>query len=149
MAMLRFETGRETLDYQDIADPFFAELLPKIRPHTRTLQSGVESAWALYQSVEYLLRNGIQGDIVECGVWSGGCVLLMALALAHFGDTSRRIYLYDTFAGMPKPDLVDARWDGMPALPTWEHHQRAGRRWGFGGDQDHVRSVVFSSGYPA
>jgi hypothetical protein len=102
----------------------------------------------LYQAIEYVVRNHIPGDIVECGVWSGGSMLLAALALQHFGDTSRRIWLYDTFAGNPRPEAVDARWDGMPALPTWEHHQRNGGRWCFGGTQDHVRRVVMSSGYP-
>jgi hypothetical protein len=76
-------------------------------------------------------------------------MLLAAHALQHFGDTSRRIWLYDTFAGMPRPDPVDARWDGVPALPTWEHYHRNGGRWCFGGTRDHVRRVVCSSGYPA
>jgi hypothetical protein len=43
---------------------------------------------------------------------------LAAQALMHFGDTSRRIYLSDTFAGMPNPGAIDARWGGVPALPT-------------------------------
>lgn len=146
--MLVLETAKGQLEYPDITDAFFAELAQKVRQHTRTLGAGVEAPWALYQSIEYVVRNRIPGDIVECGVWSGGSMLLAAHALMHFGDTSRRIYLYDTFAGMPKPDAVDARWDGVPALPTWEHHQRNGTRWGYGGTQDHVRSVVSSSGYP-
>ena len=95
------------------------------------------------------MRHRIPGDIVECGVWSGGSMLLAAHALLHFGDTSRRIWLYDTFAGVPKPEPVDARWDGVPALPTWEHHNKTGGRWGYGGTQEHVREVVCSSGYPA
>jgi hypothetical protein len=49
---------------------------------------------------------------------------------------------------MPKPDAVDARWDGVPALPTWQQHRQDGTRWGYGGTQQHVRDVVFSSGYP-
>ena len=146
--MLVLETAKGKLDYPDISDPFFADIAQKVRPHTRTFGAGVEAPWALYQSIEYIVRNRIPGDIVECGVWSGGSMLLAAHALLHFGDTSRRIYLYDTFAGMPRPDAIDARWDGVPALPTWEHHQRNGGRWGFGGTQDHVRDVVLSSGYP-
>lgn len=108
----------------------------------------MEAAWALYRSIEYIVRNRIPGDIVECGVWSGGSMLLAALALKHFGDTTRRIYFYDTFAGMPKPDEIDRRWDGVAVLPTWEHHQKNGHRWGYGGTQDHVRHVVSLSGYP-
>jgi O-methyltransferase len=146
--MLAFRTGDKTVEYFDISDPFFAEVIEKIRKHTLTLTSGVEAAWALYQSIEYIVRNEIPGDIVECGVWSGGSVLLAAHALRHFGDTSRRIFLYDTFSGMPKPDELDISWDGVPALPTWERFQQDGKKWGYGGAQAHVRNVVFSSGYP-
>jgi O-methyltransferase len=146
--MLVVETEKGERNYPDISDPFFTEIAAKVRPHTLTFNSGAEGPWALYQSIEYIVRNQIPGDIVECGVWSGGSVLLAALALKHFGDTSRRIYLYDTFAGMPKPDPIDARWDGLPALPTWERFQRDGRSWCFGGTQDYVRGVVSKSGYP-
>ena len=146
--MLVVETEKGERDYPDISDPFFTEIATQVRPHTLTFNSGAEGPWALYQSIEDIVRNKIPGDIVECGVWSGGSVLLAALALKHFGDTSRRIYLYDTFAGMPKPDPIDARWDGLPALPTWERFQRDGRSWCFGGTQDYVRAVVSKSGYP-
>jgi len=147
--MLVLDTAKGELEYPDISDAFFVELAGKVRPHTRTFGAGVEAPWALYQSIEYIVRNNIPGDIVECGVWSGGSMLLAAHALLHFGDSSRRIYLYDTFAGNPRPDAVDARWDGVPALPTWEHHHRNGGRWCFGGTRDHVSRVVSSSGYPA
>jgi O-methyltransferase len=147
--MLIYETGTSRLEYLDISDPFFIGLIRQVNRHTLTFANGVEAPWALYQSIEYIVRHGIPGDIVECGVWSGGSMLLAAHALMHFGDTSRRIWLYDTFAGLPKPEAIDARWDGMPALPTWEQHQKTGGRWCYGGTQAHVRDVVCSSGYPA
>src|ERR1700722_11447993 len=147
--MLVLETQNGKLEYLDISDPFFAELAQKVRPHTLTFGAGAEAAWALYQSIEYIVRNRIPGDIVECGVWSGGSILLAAHALMHFGDTTRRIFLYDTFDGMPRPDDLDMTWDGVPALPTWERFQREGKKWGYGGSQAHVRNVVCSSGYPA
>jgi O-methyltransferase len=147
--MLVLETANGKLEYPDISDPFFAAVAEKVIPHTRTFASGVEAPWALYQSIEHIVRNKIPGDIVECGVWSGGSMLLAAHALLRFGDTSRRIYLYDTFAGMPRPEAVDTRWDGMPTLPTWEHYQRNGGNWCHGGAQHHVSRVVNSSGYPA
>jgi O-methyltransferase len=146
--MLILETTKGDREYPDISDAFFTQAAAKVRPHTRTFGAGAEAPWALYQAIEYVVRNRIPGDIVECGVWSGGSMLLAALALQHFGDTSRRIWLYDTFAGNPRPEPIDARWDGVSALPTWEHHHRNGGRWCFGGTQDHVRGVVSSSGYP-
>jgi O-methyltransferase len=147
--MLIFRTDGQTREYFDISDPFFAGLIEIIRPHTLTLQSGVEAAWALYQSIQYVVRNRIPGDIVECGVWSGGSVLLAAHALKHFGDTTRRIYLYDTFDGMSKPSSADRFWDNRPLLPTWGHFQANGKHWAFGGTKEHVRDVVISSGYPS
>lgn len=146
--MLTFTAGEKTLEYFDISDPFFADVIETVRQRTLTLTSGVEAAWALYQSIGYLVRNDIPGDIVECGVWQGGSMLLAAYSLMHFGDTSRRIWLYDTFNGMAKPGELDMRCDGVPALPTWQEFERNGRKWGFGGSQEHVRNVVFSSGYP-
>jgi len=147
--MLAFTAGDKTVEYFDISDPFFAGIIEQVRKHTLTLTSGVEAAWALYQSIEYIVRNDIPGDIVECGVWSGGSMLLAAHALLHFGDTSRRIFLYDTFSGIPRPGDLDISWDGVPALPTWERFQQDGKKWGYGGSQAHVRNVVNSSGYPA
>lgn len=146
--MLIYDTGKAKLEYVDISDQFFINLIHQVNPHTLTFATGVEAPWALYQSIEYIVRHNIPGDIVECGVWSGGSMLLAAHALQHFGDTSRRIWLYDTFAGVPKPDAMDRRWDGVAVLPTWEYHERNGSRWGYGGTQEHVRNVMRSSGYP-
>jgi hypothetical protein len=146
--VLKYTIGQTTFEYPDISDDFFIGLIEKVSPHSLTFGNGIEVPWALYQSIDHIVRNGIPGDIVECGVWSGGSMLLAAHALMHFGDTSRRVYLYDTFSGMPRPDAIDARWDGAPALPTWQHYQQNGRNWCFGGTQDHVRNVVCSSGYP-
>jgi hypothetical protein len=147
-AMLKLRFGEQTHEYFDISDPFFARLIETINPHTLTLKAGADAPWALYQAIEYIVRYKIPGDIVECGVWSGGSMLLAAHALKHFGDTTRRIHLYDTFDGMPQPADIDLRWDGAPTLPTWQELRVNGQKWGFGGTQDHVRNVVFASGYP-
>jgi O-methyltransferase len=146
--MLKAEVGGSVVTYNDIDDPYFNSIFPLIKPHTITSSNGPVPLWALYNSIEYIVKNNIPGDIAECGVWNGGSMLLAAMALIHFGDTSRTIYLYDTFAGMPKPEDVDKRWDGVPALPTWQSFQDAGRQWGYGGTVDMVREVMRNSGYP-
>ena len=46
---------------------------------------------------------GVVGDVVECGVWKGGCCMwMMHCQKAH--NTDRTFYLYDTFDGMTFPD---------------------------------------------
>jgi len=146
--MLRAEFEGRVIEYFDIDDDFFIEIFPTISKHSIAAMEGAEPSWALYKAIEYVVKNKIPGDVAECGVWNGGAMLLAALALIHFGDTSRKIYLYDTFAGMPRPDEVDKRWDGVPVLPTWEKHAATGATWGFGGTVDMVKAVLRTSNYP-
>jgi len=146
--MLKIEYGERHLEYNDIDDEYFINIFPYIRYRTMTADRGAEATWALYKSIEYIVKNKIPGDIAECGVWNGGSMILAALALIHFGDTSRRIFMYDTFTGMPKPDEVDKRWDGVPALDTWESHQQAGTMWGFGGTLNMLKEIMAITSYP-
>src|SRR6476661_4296757 len=102
--MFSTEVNGAAVTYNDIDDPFFIETYPRIEKHTLTAKQGPVALWVLYKSIEYIVKNDIPGDIAECGVWNGGSMLLAAMALKHFGDTSRKVFLYDTFAGMPQPD---------------------------------------------
>jgi O-methyltransferase len=45
----------------------------------------------------------IEGDIFECGVYKGGTAAMMAEILANVAP-SKRLYLFDTFTGMPESD---------------------------------------------
>lgn len=72
------------------------------------------------RQVEAALDRGVPGDIVECGVWSGGMMVLAARTLLARGETDRHLWLYDTFAGMTKPDDMDRRFDGSRAADIWE-----------------------------
>jgi hypothetical protein len=131
--------------YPEIDDPEFFRIARLVRKHTI---SDVVAQWALYKSIAYIVKNNIPGDIMECGVWNGGSILLAAYALLHFGDTSRRLYLYDTFEGMPRPSEVDFDNAGQSALKYWESLTSQGKIWGFGGTEEMVREVVHTAGYP-
>jgi O-methyltransferase len=50
------------------------------------------------------LRDGVPGDLVEAGVWRGGAAIFMRAVLAAYGDTTRRVWLADSFQGLPQPD---------------------------------------------
>jgi O-methyltransferase len=51
-----------------------------------------------------VVQKGVPGDILEAGVWRGGCSIFMRAALAAFGDTSRIVWVADSFEGLPPPD---------------------------------------------
>lgn len=146
--MLNTEVNGSAVTFNDIDDPFFINIFPLVKRHTITSSNGPVPLWMLFKSIEYIVKNKIPGDLAECGVWNGGSMLLAAMSLIHFGDTSRKIYLYDTFAGMPKPDDIDKRWDGIPALPTWESYAANGKLWGYGGTVEIVQEVMRASQYP-
>jgi len=81
-------------------------------PYTMTDPSKV---FGLIQAVRYLVTNKIPGDIVECGVWAGGSAMAAARTLLQLGDTSRHLYLFDTFEGMSPPTGADIAPDGQTA----------------------------------
>jgi len=54
--------------------------------------------------VRDVLRRNIPGDFMETGVWRGGVCIFMRAILKAMGDTSRIVWLADSFQGLPKPD---------------------------------------------
>ena len=57
---------------------------------------------SLYDQVVFCEQNDIEGAFVECGVWKGGAVGLMALAASAPG--SRALHLFDAFTDICEPD---------------------------------------------
>ena len=53
--------------------------------------------------MEEAFQSGVQGDLLEAGVWRGGQTVLMKAVLEAFGDETRSVWLLDSFNGIPKP----------------------------------------------
>ena len=62
--------------------------------------------WELIQAIRHVEGNRIAGDIVECGVWRGGNLVIAGLLRQRMGF-DRRIWAFDTFAGMTPPSAAD------------------------------------------
>ncbi len=60
----------------------------------------------LVHAVRTVLAENIPGDLIETGVWRGGACILMKGVLAVHGDTSRRLFVADSFEGLPAPDAA-------------------------------------------
>jgi O-methyltransferase len=145
--------GQPVKNYKDIVlenpdDRAYVEILKKVSPYTMTGSDGLETTYALFQAVRYIVQNNIPGDMVECGVWRGGSMMLIAYALRHFGDTSRRLYLYDTYAGMTEPDDIDIDYDGRAMKPLWAQITGQKMQMGFGGSLEQVKANMQLTGYP-
>lgn len=54
--------------------------------------------------VNDVLKNNVPGDLIETGVWRGGAVIFMKALLKVANDTSRTVWVADSFEGLPKPD---------------------------------------------
>lgn len=54
---------------------------------------------------EGVLVRGIRGDFVEAGVWRGGASILMRGVLAAYRVENRKVWLFDSFSGLPAPSL--------------------------------------------
>lgn len=50
-----------------------------------------------------VIKNNVQGDFLEAGVWRGGCSLFAKAFLITTGQHHRKIWLADSFDGLPIP----------------------------------------------
>jgi O-methyltransferase len=79
-------------------------------PATAHTMVGVDRLENLRDLAQAALDEGIPGDFIETGVWRGGCCILMRGILAAYGARDRKVYVADSFAGVPppRPDLYPA-----------------------------------------
>jgi O-methyltransferase len=129
--------------------PELEQTIKRVRRHTMTTPRRIA---ALCDGVEHVVRAGVPGAVVECGVWKGGSMMAAALTLMRLGATDRDLYLFDTFQGMPPPTEEDvfSAYDGYNPMRHWRRRRREGgtSSWHHV-PSDEVRSAVLSTGYPA
>jgi hypothetical protein len=124
--------------------PAERETIRAARPFTLT---GIDRMAGLISAVNFVSRNRIAGDIVECGVWRGGSMMIIARTLLQLGDVSRTLYLYDTFEGMPPPADVDRSFDGRGARAQMDATPKGQGIWAEASFAE-VQANVLATGYP-
>lgn len=108
------------------------------RPTTIDLDENVDGllsvwdlpAWPLtmigsqrLDNVEACMRSvldaNVPGDFIETGVWKGGTTIFMRGLLRACGITDRRVYVADSFEGVPPPDDAQYPDDRGLNFHTW------------------------------
>ena len=87
---LKCDYGEEAFEQIKIIRPY------SMMPYTNLL--------TLYEQVVFIEKTLLEGDFVECGVWKGGSVGLMALANLKHSTTRRKIHLFDVYDNGSEPD---------------------------------------------
>ena len=137
---------KELFDTKSYAD--FSEeeksLYKEIQPFTMTSPERVK---ALLDSLKYIAKHKIVGDIVECGVWKGGSAMAILKQLAMYNEY-RNLWLYDTFQGMSEPtdNDVDMRGDSAKEKLLYEKKEESWV-WAYSAIEE-VKKNVFSVSYP-
>jgi hypothetical protein len=93
---------REGLIYVSKISSVAKKMIQIVRPFTMLSYSRLLSLYAL---VKYCEENHIDGDYMECGVWKGGAVALMALTNLKYGKKRRHLHLFDIFDDVCPPDI--------------------------------------------
>lgn len=131
---------------QERLEAEFEDFLSRCSEYTMTSR---ERMYAMFQAVRHVVLADVPGDIVECGVWRGGSSMMAALTLLHHGERERRLWLYDTFAGMTEPTVDDIAVDGESAAAEWQRNQRGEvNEWCFS-PLEEVRANLLSTGLDA
>ncbi len=60
----------------------------------------------IQECIETVIRDDVPGDLIETGVWRGGATIFMRGVLKAYGDTTRTVWVADSFEGLPPPDAA-------------------------------------------
>jgi O-methyltransferase len=55
-------------------------------------------------AIEDVIARRVPGDLIEAGAWRGGACIFMRGVLKAHGVTDRRVWVADSFAGLPAPN---------------------------------------------
>jgi hypothetical protein len=89
---------RQRASFPEIEDVTFWSYYNQCKDYSLVHVTGF---YNVYQTLNYVARNRIVGNAVECGCFLGGIAKFMGLLRRHLGLGSMEIILFDTFEGPP------------------------------------------------
>ena len=82
--------------------------------------STVYDLWVNFFCLKKIIKNKIEENIVECGIWNGISLIFFNKLLELNEIKEKKIFGYDTFEGFPKPGQKDVTKEGTLMRSTFE-----------------------------
>lgn len=82
---------------------------------------GLKRMTNIQECIASIFEDDVPGDFIETGVWRGGATIFMKANLKAWGDTTRKVWVADSFEGLPAPDA-----SRFPADTGDELHKQTG-----------------------
>lgn len=67
---------------------------------------GLKRMTNIQECIAAVIEDEVPGDLIETGVWRGGACIFMKANLKAWGDTTRKVWVADSFEGLPKPNAA-------------------------------------------
>lgn len=100
---------------------------PKIREEGRDhplaafTMIGIKRLDNIQFCTEDIISRGIPGDLIETGVWRGGAVIFMRAILKAHGINDRKVWVADSFEGLPTPNAEAYPADAASKFHLMDH----------------------------
>ena len=69
---------------------------------------------------EHVFFDNVPGDLIETGVWRGGACIYLRAILEAYGVKDRRVWVADSFEGLPPPDTAAYPADTGDVFHTYQ-----------------------------
>lgn len=94
------------------ASAFEVDLIYKTKKYSMT---DYKNLYLSTQAIKYISDANIAGDVVECGVWKGGHLIIFK-SLCEKYNLKKKLYGFDTFQGMIGASSEDVDYKGNKAI---------------------------------
>jgi O-methyltransferase len=90
-------------------------------PMSAETMVGMKRLSNLRECLEQIFTDHVPGDVLEAGVWRGGSSIFMRGVIVAYGETDRRSWVADSFAGLPKTE--PGRYPSDKGLDLFKYDQ--------------------------
>jgi O-methyltransferase len=90
-----------------------------LSPFISGRMTNVEQRINMFHLIDQVLAYGVEGDFVELGCNSGQSSVLISTVMQHY-ESGKKLYVYDSFEGLPPLNAVDGSAYHQGQLKTTE-----------------------------